>query len=84
MHVSPEREGRVTIEVEDRGVGLNADQIARVFDPYFTTKRTGTGLGLAIARNLVEALGGSITVESEEGRGTTMRLEIPTRPSEAT
>jgi signal transduction histidine kinase len=83
MHVSPEREGRVTIGVEDRGVGLNADQITRVFDPYFTTKRTGTGLGLAIARNLVEALGGSITVESEVGRGTTMRLEIPTRPSGA-
>lgn len=83
MNISPERDGRITIAVEDRGVGLNPEQKARVFDPYFTTKRTGTGLGLAIARNLVEALGGSITVESEEGRGTTMRLDLPTRPAEA-
>ena len=83
MDISPERDGRVTIAVCDRGIGLNPEQKARVFDPYFTTKRTGTGLGLAIARNLVDALGGSITVESEEGRGTTMRLEVPTRPVEA-
>lgn len=84
IHVSPERQGRVTIAVEDRGSGLNPEQKARVFEPYFTTKRTGTGLGLAIARNVVEALGGVITVESEEGRGTTMRIELPTRPVEAT
>jgi two-component system, NtrC family, sensor histidine kinase HydH len=81
LRLAPERDGRVAIAVEDRGVGLTADQAARVFDPYFTTKRAGTGLGLAIARNLIEALGGSIAIESREGRGTTLRLEIPVRPA---
>jgi signal transduction histidine kinase len=73
----------VVISVEDRGVGLSPEQKARMFDPYFTTKRSGTGLGLAIARNIIEALGGSISVESEEGRGTMLRLEIPIHPAEA-
>jgi signal transduction histidine kinase len=48
-----------------------------VFDPYFTTRRTGTGLGLAISRNIVEGLGGAITVSSQKGRGTEVRIELP-------
>jgi len=51
--------------------------VARVFDPYFTTKRGGTGLGLPIAKNIIEGLGGSITVDSAAGRGTEMRIEFP-------
>jgi signal transduction histidine kinase len=83
LRLSPERGGRVAIEVEDRGVGLSAEQAARVFDPYFTTKRAGSGLGLAIARNVIEALGGSIAIESRAGRGTTLRIEIPVRSAAA-
>ena len=69
--------GRVTIEVRDRGVGIAPDDLARVFDPYFTTRRTGTGLGLAISRNIIEGLGGTITVSSRTGAGTDVRIELP-------
>jgi two-component system sensor histidine kinase HydH len=54
-----------------------AADLPHVFDPYFTTKRTGTGLGLAIARKVVEALGGSIRMESREGEGTRVEIELP-------
>jgi signal transduction histidine kinase len=69
--------GRVLIEASDRGVGINPDDLARVFDPYFTTRRTGTGLGLAISKNIVEGLGGSISVSSRPGVGTEVRIELP-------
>jgi signal transduction histidine kinase len=70
---------RVRIVVADRGVGIDAADLAHVFDPYFTTKRGGTGLGLPIAKNIVEGLGGSITVASVPGRGTEIRVELPQR-----
>jgi signal transduction histidine kinase len=65
------------LEVEDRGVGIGPDELAQVFEPYFSTKRTGTGLGLAIARNVVESLGGTISARSRRGEGTVMRIELP-------
>jgi signal transduction histidine kinase/uncharacterized membrane-anchored protein YhcB (DUF1043 family) len=70
---------RVRIVVSDRGVGIEAADLAHVFDPYFTTKRGGTGLGLPIAKNIVEGLGGTITVASVPGRGTEIRVELPQR-----
>jgi signal transduction histidine kinase len=73
-------DGRVAIEVRDHGVGIEARDLPHVFDPYFTTKRTGTGLGLAIARNVVDALGGTLTVDSRRGEGTRLRLELPGAP----
>ena len=58
--------------------------LPHVFEPYFTTKRTGTGLGLAIARKIVEALGGTIRLESREGEGTRVEIELPaTAPAPA-
>lgn len=68
---------RVTIRVADRGIGIALEDMAHIFDPYFTTRRTGTGLGLPIARNIVEGLGGEITVSSRAGGGTEMRVELP-------
>jgi signal transduction histidine kinase len=68
---------RVLLWVADAGVGISAADLPHVFDPYFTTKRTGTGLGLAIARKVVEALGGVIRVESREGEGTRIEVELP-------
>jgi signal transduction histidine kinase len=68
---------RVTIRVADRGIGIAPEDMAHIFDPYFTTRRTGTGLGLPIARNIVEGLGGEITVSSRAGGGTEMRIELP-------
>ena len=76
---------RVAIGIRDQGLGIAADDLSKVFDPYFTTKRTGSGLGLAIAKNVVEGLGGTITVESRVGQGTEMRIELPReRPGEKT
>jgi len=69
--------GRATIVIADDGVGIEAADLPRVFDPYFTTKRGGTGLGLAIAKNIVEGLGGTIAVASTLGRGTQIRIELP-------
>jgi signal transduction histidine kinase len=70
---------RVRIVIADRGVGIEAADLAHVFDPYFTTKRGGTGLGLPIAKNIVEGLGGTIAVASVPGRGTEIRVELPQR-----
>ena len=69
--------GEVTIEVSDRGAGIPPEDVPHIFDPFFTTRRTGTGLGLAITRNIIEGLGGSITIMSTLGHGTTVRLEFP-------
>jgi signal transduction histidine kinase len=77
------RTSSVSIVVADHGVGIGTADAGRVFDPYFTTKRGGTGLGLPIAKNIIEGLGGSITVASASNRGTEMRIELPreTRPN---
>jgi len=68
---------RVAIIVRDRGIGVEPAMLHRVFEPYFTTKRAGTGLGLAIARNVIEGLGGRITVDSRVQAGTEVRIELP-------
>jgi signal transduction histidine kinase len=66
----------VTIEIADQGMGIAPDDLPRIFDPFFTTSRTGTGLGLAITRNIIEGLGGTITISSGPG-GTTVRIAFP-------
>jgi len=69
--------GGVVLWVADRGPGIPPGDLAHVFEPYFTTKRTGTGLGLAISRRVVEALGGALRIESREGEGTRVEVELP-------
>lgn len=71
---------RVVIEVEDNGVGIPSQVRARIFEPFFSTKPVGvaTGLGLSICRGVVASLGGTLTFESEVGRGTVFRVELPT------
>jgi signal transduction histidine kinase len=70
---------QVVIEVADNGRGISKAQIGRIFDPFFTTKAVGkgTGLGLSICYGLVKKHGGSITVESEPGLGSTFRVRLP-------
>ncbi len=68
---------RLLLWVADRGAGVTAADLDHVFEPYFTTKRTGTGLGLAIARKVVEALGGTIRIESRQGEGTRVEIDLP-------
>jgi signal transduction histidine kinase len=73
---------RIVITVSDRGVGISPDDLAHVFDPYYTTRRSGTGLGLPIAKNIVEGLGGVIAVASG-AEGTDVRIDLPMRPGTA-
>jgi len=70
-------DGHVSVVVADHGAGIDERDLPRVFDPFFTTKRGGTGLGLPIAKNIVEGLGGALTVASAPGRGTEIRIELP-------
>ena len=74
-----EREGNIRIEVADTGKGLTPEECSRLFTPYYTTKQMGTGLGLAIIQSVISDHHGSISVTSEEGRGTTFRIELPQR-----
>jgi signal transduction histidine kinase len=67
----------LTLTVTDTGSGIPAEVLPRVFEPYVTTKTRGLGLGLAIARQIVEAHGGRIEVESQAGSGTSFRITLP-------
>lgn len=71
------REGHLYIEVGDDGEGIGRENLDRVFDPFFTTKPDGTGLGLPIAHQIVQSHGGSMSLVSEAGRGTTFTVRIP-------
>jgi signal transduction histidine kinase len=76
--VSTARTGdRIAITVDDTGSGIPADKLSTIFDEFVTTKRRGLGLGLAISKRIVEQLDGTISVESEVGRGTTFTLRFP-------
>lgn len=67
----------VVVEFTDTGVGIAPEDLKMVGQPFFTTKERGTGLGLAIAQRIVERHGGTLTVASEPGRGTTVRVALP-------
>jgi len=78
VKLAPAGDGkRVRIEVEDDGPGLTPDQLARVFEDFFTTKPGGTGLGLSVARRLATDLGGSLKAASVPGEGSRFSLELP-------
>lgn len=76
------REGRyVHLEVEDTGVGIPETEMARVFDPFYTTKAGGTGLGLSICYSVVSRHGGALRLESRVGKGTIARVFLPASAS---
>jgi signal transduction histidine kinase len=64
----------VGITVSDNGSGISQQDLRRVFQPFFTTKRKGTGLGLSIVKKIMDAHGGAISISSEEGKGTDVQL----------
>lgn len=65
------------MRVADTGHGIPAQDLDRIFEPYFTTKNQGTGLGLATVRTMVEAHGGEVRIASEPGHGTQVILDLP-------
>jgi two-component system sensor histidine kinase HydH len=71
----------VKVEVTDSGCGIDAGDISKVFEPYFSTKDTGTGLGLAIVKKAVDDHGGTISVASKKGSGTTFTIILPAKES---
>jgi signal transduction histidine kinase len=73
--------GGAALEIADTGVGMDADALEHLFEPYFSTKATGTGLGLTIAKRNVELNGGTIAVTSEKGHGTTVLITLPGPPA---
>lgn len=66
----------VTITISDNGLGITQRELARIFEPFYTTKKEGTGLGLYVVKQLVARNGGEITVESAERQGTTFKLKL--------
>lgn len=76
VHV-PRASDTVRIVVADTGRGMSEEERNRAFEDFFTTKEEGTGLGLPVVRRLVRDLGGSVRIESEEGHGTRVTVELP-------
>ena len=69
----------VEITVQDSGPGISPENISRVFQPFFTTKKDGTGLGLATCKRIITDHGGTITVASVPGMGATFRIWLPAK-----
>lgn len=84
LDAAPTPEGRVEINVRDNGCGIPAENLERIFEPFFSTKqdadkpdRRGLGLGLAICREIIEELDGRLSVSSEVNKGTTFTIILP-------
>ena len=67
----------VIVRFDDTGGGMSAENLGRVFEPYFTTKPSGSGLGLLIVRRIVREHGGELSIESSQGRGLTLTIRLP-------
>jgi len=78
-------EGSLTVEIADTGIGIAAENVAKIYDPFYTTKGVGrgTGLGLAVSYGIVQEHAGHISVESTPGHGTSFRITLPTARSRA-
>ncbi len=74
---SSKTEKTAFISVQDTGVGMSEETLPKLFQPLFTTKAKGIGFGLAACKRMVDAHDGSITVESEVGKGSTFTVKIP-------
>lgn len=71
------RKDDIVIQFEDTGMGIPREDLPKIFDPFYTTKEKGTGLGLAVSYNIIKKMNGTLTVESEEGKGSVFTITIP-------
>jgi two-component system sensor histidine kinase HydH len=69
---------QLQIKIRDTGVGISPENLGRLFEPFFTTKKNGTGLGLAISQRIVNEHGGNISVQTENNKGSTFSVLLPT------
>jgi len=74
---SSARNGAVQVAFRDNGVGIELEELGKVFEPYFSTKKAGIGLGLAITKRIVEEHGGTISITSRKGEGTELLITLP-------
>ncbi|MFH1146905.1 MAG: PAS domain S-box protein [Pseudomonadota bacterium] len=82
-HAYPLKSGQyVRLSIEDHGIGIKTDELAKIFDPYFTTKQEGRGLGLAVTYSIVKRHNGHIKVDSTVGEGTAFHVYIPASETE--
>jgi two-component system NtrC family sensor kinase len=81
IQAGPDTNGRVRISVGDNGAGISADNLKKIFTPFFTTKPPGkgTGLGLYVCYGIIEGMGGTMEVESQRGVGTTFIVNLPAK-----
>jgi signal transduction histidine kinase len=77
MIKSEDEDDYILIHIMDEGTGIPDEAKERIFTPLFTTKAKGTGLGLAVCKRIIEAHGGYINFESNEGKGTTFTIQLP-------
>ena len=68
---------RIVVSLHDEGMGMSEEVKAKLFEPNFSTKSEGMGLGLAITKKSIDDLGGTIMIDSVEGRGTTVTISLP-------
>lgn len=68
---------KLSIAVEDTGMGISAEKLSKIFDPFYTTKQDGLGLGLALTKRIVEEHKGRIEVKSIEGKGSAVTIFLP-------
>ena len=83
LAVATAGDGEVVLSVSDEGVGIPADELDRVMQPFHASFGKGTGLGLAIVHRIVSDYDGELQITSKEGSGTTVAIRLPTRPSGA-
>jgi two-component system, NtrC family, sensor kinase len=85
LKTTSSRDNQLLVEVSDNGIGIAPENVAKIYDPFYTTKGVGrgTGLGLAVSYGIVQEHSGHISVESAPGRGTTFRIALPTAHARA-